>query len=209
MEYAKYLPSHIVLVNDKVVRKIANTINHEVIEFVEGLARHFIASSDSMVVPIYNFEYSFKKDAYGYEAYHYTYEMARLGKLSEIEQSVIDTVGDGHSVGITKPCALGRNAACQKHLDEAWEHYPKIMDFLGQVIEQRRYVDLHGGNIMVDENGDYKLIDIEGFMKYPLIGAHNEWIPYVHEKLHAAQTITVPLYERLPSANDVQLEGQL
>jgi hypothetical protein len=50
------------------------------------------------------------------------------------------------------------------------------MTFLEKVISLDRYHDLHGENVMMDNDGDFRLIDIDGFNNPPLSLPENNWI---------------------------------
>ena len=53
----------------------------------------------------------------------------------------------------------------------------RLAIFLDTVIRQNRYHDLHHGNVMLDADKNYRLIDVEGFQNdYPLNDKRNDWI---------------------------------
>jgi hypothetical protein len=58
-----------------------------------------------------------------------------------------------------------------------WKEYPKLMNFINTVFSQKRYTDIHSGNFMKDEDGEYRIIDLEGFSGgAPLNQPKNDWI---------------------------------
>jgi hypothetical protein len=53
--------------------------------------------------------------------------------------------------------------------------YPTLTAFLTKIIEQGKYWDIHAGNVLKDEDDNYRLIDLEGFIRTPLTHHKNEW----------------------------------
>jgi hypothetical protein len=94
----------------------------------------------------------------------------RLGILSETERDLIDRIGDLHD-------SYGRDACFREHEMYSGRHeYPMLFEFLKIVTQQQRYWDIHSGNILMDPEGNYRLIDLEGFLHTPLSQSGNEWI---------------------------------
>jgi hypothetical protein len=97
--------------------------------------------------------------------------MERLCILPPVERRLIDDCGNQLDY-------LGRgfwNKSSSEFKDKFKEH-PKLAEFISLVSNQSRYWDLHGGNVMIDLNEDYKLIDIEGFLNTPMELPENDWI---------------------------------
>jgi hypothetical protein len=190
MNYHKKLPSGIELISDTVVRKHATFPKDrvEAIEFMQAITLHLIVNPDPMIVPVYRFEYEgltiHDNYGYAYGTHSYSYDMKRLGLLSSHEEELIDLVEDNHSAGFEEPTKIHDKPARQKLLLHGWDKHKKLMEFLQTIINQDRYFDLHGGNIMKDEHDDFKLIDLEGFMKSPLFGEQNKWITTLRTGAH-------------------------
>ena len=173
IRYAKELREEITLVSQTRVRKETGTSQVDVLEFMQRLVMHFISNPDPTVVPVYSFEY-LDKSYYG--VHQYAYEMERLGELTRTEQKIIDLVGDQVSAGKSYPLEKSKNIKDADLLLRGWDKYPELMIFLKRILEQDRYHDLHGGNIMKNVNDEYRLIDLEGFISHPLLGNQNAWI---------------------------------
>src|SRR5579885_1526741 len=95
MKYANRLPpgKGVKLLDDGVtIRKTAHCSEEKTLIFMEAIANHFIAYPDPMVVPVYSFEILKKSRNESI----YTYDMMRLGILSEAERDLIDRIGDLH-----------------------------------------------------------------------------------------------------------------
>ncbi len=154
------------LVSDMVVRKAANA-GHESFEKIRALCNHFMRYPDPMVVPIYNFEL-IKTPKTAFDFYTYSYDMKRLGKLSRTEKDIINRA-DWHPVGIWKSDLI---------LSNALDNHPKLMRFLKRIVEEGRYRDLHGGNVLKNEQEEFCLIDIEGFDRggVPLSDPCYDWV---------------------------------
>jgi hypothetical protein len=56
------------------------------------------------------------------------------------------------------------------------KEYPDLAAFMDEVLRQGRYRDVHSGNFLKDEDGSYKIIDLEGFINTPLSRGDNDWI---------------------------------
>lgn len=169
IKYANRLPpgKGVQLLEDgETIRKTAHCSELKTLEFMEAIANHFIAYPDPMVVPVYRFEVIHKTR---HESV-YSYDMMRLGILSETERDLIDRVGDLHD-------SYGRDACFREHEMYSGRHeYPMLFEFLKIVTQQQRYWDIHSGNILMDPEGNYRLIDLEGFLHTPLDRTGNEWI---------------------------------
>lgn len=178
IHYNNYkLPDGLEYVGDGwTVRKTATCKGNETFEFIKTLCQRLIVHPDPMIVPVYSFKYL---GACADFSHKYQYDMRRLGDLSKEETETIWQVGDAWRAGssdptrifVPKPVFEGYIPA-----DKAWEKYPKLMHFLQEVIKLDRYHDLHGENVMMDEDENYRLIDVEGFLNPPLARPSNAWI---------------------------------
>lgn len=134
------------------------------LQMFEKVINHFINHPNEMVVPVYNYIY------YGYNSDHkYSYEMDMLLPLNYEEKDIIDTFADSLSWNFDT-CkyyysfeeVLTQNNRMQTIVSKQ-KDYSDLFTFIKQVVDNAMYIDLHGGNIMIDTNDQYKLIDIEGF----------------------------------------------
>jgi hypothetical protein len=149
------------------VRKLCTTSTHEAWTFMGRLLRYLKAHPDPMIVPILDFQ----EGGYANGAYRYQYDMVGMGMLSSTEKRIIETTRvEWHiykrlpSQSYTEIAMFGRR------------EYPQLMQFLEQVCQQDRYGDLHEGNVMVDHDYSYRLVDVEGFLHYPLNHPRHDWI---------------------------------
>lgn len=157
------LGHNIELINNTIVQKTVALPSEKAIVFMKAIVEHFIRNPDPMVVPLYSFNI-FKKT--------YSYTMMRLGILSKKEEELIDFVGDMQD-------SYGAGACLQNKPYPNSEEYPELFDFLKTVTLQQRYWDIQSGNILMDSDGHYRLIDIEGFLNTPLDQSSNDWISRV------------------------------
>lgn len=133
-------------------------------EFMTACINHFIKHPDPLVVLVSNFK-KLKKQTY-------TYDMVRLNSLSLEEEKLIDWVGDlDFDYGATMVIPY-----IDSKMPMTRTHFPILMDFLDQVYSKNHYHDIHGGNVMIDNYGNYKLVDLEGFVNAPLSNRVNNWI---------------------------------
>lgn len=160
------------LVNDQVVRKEYGFSDKESFNLVQRLCNHFINHPDPMVVPVLRFEVleDSEKNNQRFGTFKYAYEMKRLFMLSHEEKDIIETcIRSYFNSSLNKDNPDAR-------VQLAWKNNSKLVEFMKTVLEQGRYNDLHSGNFLKDENEDYKIIDLEGFMRYPANGQQNDWI---------------------------------
>lgn len=146
----KELPKQLSFLDNLIVRKHAS-ISKLRFEKFQSIIKSLINSPIYNVVPIYKFEII--SDAI--EEVQYYYDMKRLYPLEHEEKLIINS--------------------CEDNLFQPWEDeiklislgkekYPNLIKFLSEVIKDLHYKDLHGGNVMKDEIGNYLLIDVEGFI---------------------------------------------
>jgi hypothetical protein len=178
IKYATRLPpgKSVQLLNDGVIRKIEHCSMEKTMEFMEALIKHFIAYPDPMVVPIYDFQTLTRKR----NEYSYSYDMMRLGILTSEERRFIDLVGDmTDKYGKDAFMYEASDYLTSQHdydLNRGNLEFPKLYDFLKTVVELDRYHDIHSGNILMDLEENYRLIDLEGFQVTPLSDPRNDWI---------------------------------
>lgn len=148
--------------NQSRVRKTAYTGLKCHLLFMKALCKRLIDNPDPLIVEVY----SFKELPNAFGNYKYQYDMKAMGMLSEAEKRVVNMVSKYCEPGDAMPTDLA-------DINLAWKKHPAIMTFLQKVLFQNRYFDIHDGNIMIDENEEYKLVDLEGF-----IGSSqdNKWV---------------------------------
>src|SRR5574338_467679 len=162
LNYAKRMPPNKpveILENGNVRKKLVNR-NPDWMKYMKALLNHFTKHPEPYVVPIYDYQILDESS--------YQYDMMRCGLLTDDERSFISIVGDLHD--------RYKIAACQVQDAELLQYkdkYPKLFQFLQMIVEQDRYWDIHSGNILMNEDGEYCLIDLEGYMRLPLLQAAN------------------------------------
>jgi hypothetical protein len=99
--------------------------------------------------------------------------MRRLGILNNHERHIVDMAGSCHY----KYGADAYQVWCDTVTYDSYAHeYPELFSFLKKILKIDRYFDLHSGNVMIDEEENYRLVDIEGFIRTPLELRCNDWI---------------------------------
>ena len=118
---------------------------------------------DPLVVPVYSFLSKVEiEPAPGRSgSYSYQYDMMRCGILPVDQRDFVCEVGDSHEL-------YGRRVF-EKDAELRYKSdlYPELACFLEEVIFRGEYWDLHSGNVMFNEDGEYVLIDMEGFVREP------------------------------------------
>lgn len=166
LKYADQLPFKLELITDSVVKKNGRYSLIESIDQTRQIVKHFIRHPDPMVVPVYEW-FEGSKDPKGWFTYSYT--MKRLCVLSEMERRII-----AHCIFLYEKNFSMENTECLLKMGR--KVYPTLEPFMEEVISQGRYVDLHNGNFLKDETGAYKIIDVEGFLKFPYDTRDLSWI---------------------------------
>ena len=136
------------------VRKTGYASMLETLVFMKTLCNYLIKNPDPTIVPVYAFE------DYGWQSsgsYMYTYDMERMYSLSRSEKDIINRL-------------LDYNVLC-----DATNSHPELISFIKTIIQLKRYTDINSGNIMLDAEGQYRLIDLESFFHAPLNHPQNLW----------------------------------
>ena len=152
------------LVNDRVVRKEAQFSTRESFEWIRGLVLHLLANPNPMVVPLYRFEVMEEtpsKNNSHWGTYRYAYEMMRLPMLSREEKSLITAM-------IQRKYQLDNYS--DPVIKDGQRDLPELFAFMKRVLDDGYYTDLHDNNFLKDEEGNYRIIDLEGFGSYPGLG---------------------------------------
>jgi hypothetical protein len=161
--------------NGRIIRKVAGYSNLDALCFVKRLCQHFIRHPDPTVVPVLDFQdlgWQIDTDNF-FGFYMYSYDMLALQDLSDHEKILIDKVKDHWFMDKEFPADAKTESILM-----GWHNHPELMTFLQSTMELGRYLDLHSGNIMADQDGHYRLIDIEGFLTYPLNDPKHVWISH-------------------------------
>jgi hypothetical protein len=160
------------LLDDNIILKEAKLGTKESWECFLTIIQHFMSNQDPTVVPVYTFEVlSAPKDPearWGVE-YTYRYTMKRLAMLDESEKQLIEDMYDASIYP-------GRPERYKERLDKNSKEHPELVKFMSTVLSLGRYRDVHRGNFLKDEDGSYKIIDLEGFIFTPLGRTENNWL---------------------------------
>lgn len=156
IKYPHNLPTLLKYVKQDRIRKTGYTSLQSTVDFVQNLCQSLIEKPDPLIVPIYAFKYKGYNSNNGYHSY--TYDMMALGIISEQEKNIINHVSDRWDRWKEIPSKTRE----QRTLD-GWINHRPLMQFLDKVIKDNKYYDLHSGNIMIDLDENYRLIDLEGF----------------------------------------------
>jgi hypothetical protein len=89
----------------------------------------------------------------------YSYEMPLMANLLESEKDLISLLSESEEYASLKRQYRYKIYRLKKK-------HPKLFHFLKRVMSWGVYNDLHSDNVMKDQYGNYKLIDIEGFSFY-------------------------------------------
>lgn len=180
IKYSHLLPQHIELIDDITVRKTGLASSDNALKYYQAVVNHFINYPDPMVVPVSNFQ-NYGKQSNG--CYQYSYDMMRMYILSEEEKNIIRDYYFDYDI---QDLVIYQGVTRSRDLDI--KNYSDIFSFLKKVYIDDRYNDLHNGNIMRNEIGDYRLIDLEGFSCYEfdLTDPSNAWIKVAKEQNEAA-----------------------
>lgn len=162
IKYSESLPYGLEIISDSVVKKTAECSLIESYIQCQRIINHFIKNPDPLVVPVYDCQ---PLGLVGDKWYSYSYTMKRLGILSEEEKRLISLCVSFDS---TRKSYLTRKPELIKEFELAKEALPTMYSFMSEVLSQSRYKDLHPGNFLKDEFDDYKIIDLEGFLVYPV-----------------------------------------
>lgn len=153
--------------NQMRVRKTARSSMKSNFQFMKALCNHLINNPDQMIVPVYSFEVLEDDNR---NQFRYSYDMMAMGMLSREDKDIVNLIScrvDHYGQTPDDP---------DPNIRSCWDRRPELMCFLDKLVRMNRYFDLHDGNIMIDHEENYKVIDLEGFIRYPLSDRHNDWI---------------------------------
>lgn len=157
------------VISDRVIRKQAYSSTRLGFETIQALCQHFMRQPHPSVVPIYDFQAEVVPES-KWDAHRYHYDMMRMGALDQEEKWMISRVTDNWWRHHQEPDR-------ERYFNQFRGAYNKLVDFLQQIMLEGRYLDLHNGNIMKDEDDQYRLIDLEGFSIFnPMTDPRNDWL---------------------------------
>lgn len=164
LRYATRLPlgKPVELLDNGNILKTGHAVSDAWMELMTILLDKVIEEKPSHVVPVYSYKVL--------DSNRYQYEMMRCGILTPSERELINTVGNLHDRHGTK--------ACEQELYDLQfysKQHPKLFEFLKMIVAENKYWDIHSGNILMNEDKEYCLIDLEGFILNP-DKCSNDWI---------------------------------
>lgn len=165
--YSLHLPYGLKYIAPNIIRKEAILGSETNLRFMEALCTHLINHPDPMVVPVYDFQIGHCRGG----EYHYYYDMQTLLSLYPEEKRLVNWCDDAYDKDKILP---SQNP--EERIAQGWSEWPPLMQFIDKWIALRRHQDIHDGNIMIDENDCYKLVDLEGFIHHPWDDPINDWI---------------------------------
>lgn len=180
--FDKFLPfkGGIKLLSEYEVRKTARVGSKSIRNDMAKVVKWSSSKFNTIAVPAYNFKEL--RDYGGF--YEYSYDMPRLGRLNKEQKNIVRSVtsclyGCWDYPGVN-PFNLDNNWDCpskdpfnpdnlseseKSFMDESWSNHRDLMMLLLKVHKENRYHDLHEGNVMIyPDDGDPRLIDLEGFI---------------------------------------------
>lgn len=159
----------ITLVSDTIVRKEASYGSQNAFEWIQKLTNHLIANPDPMVVPVYKFEVLEIKQPNGsrWGTFRYAYEMKRLFMLDRAEKQLINDIIRADNY---RPVDRVHHSP---EITRGWRELPQLMEFMNRVLSDKLYTDIHNNNFLKDDDGSYRIIDLEGFSEYPGLGKYS------------------------------------
>jgi hypothetical protein len=175
IKYAHRLPpgKPVKVLSDGVIRKTVVQAMPQIMAFMQRLCNHFISYPDPLVVPVYSFK--ILEDRKNYYC-TYSYDMMRLGILSPDERRLIDRIGDLTDFHGKNSFLFLNQDLSVLDIKKELNNYPKLSLFLKTVVEDNKYFDVHSGNILMDFEGQYRLVDLEGFYRSEYYKTNYDWI---------------------------------
>lgn len=169
INYANRLPpgKPVELLDNGLIRKTGMAHHYEHMEILDAVLKHFIKHPAPNVVPVYDYQVT-KKD----NAYHYYYDMMRCGILPRNQRNFVDLFRGRYELYHNEIFSGDKESLLFGH-----NQFPLLFDWLKGIALENRYWDIHSGNVMFNEDGEYVLIDLEGFVwARPLSNEKNNWI---------------------------------
>lgn len=166
-DYINNLPFNVKKLDGNRVRKTTRCSMLETIIFMEKLCSYLIKNPDPTIVPVYDFCYCGRiTDG----THQYEYEMEQLYQLPRDEKRIVDAASDDWYDSGFYPSQSKIEIVVASQTE-----YPDLFNFLESITRLGRYTDLHSGNLMLDRDGNYRLVDLESFFHTPLDHYKNRW----------------------------------
>jgi hypothetical protein len=165
--YPSHLPYGLEYVDRHTIRKTATLSRLENVKFLEILCNHLILHPDPEIVPVFDFKYIGPK----YGSYEYSYDMRALMTLSPSEKRLVNRADSQYDRYGILP-----SQSDDEVIVKGWSEWLPLMQFIEKWMVLKRHRDIHDGNIMIDEEDNYLLVDLEGFIHSPLEDPVNSWI---------------------------------
>ena len=169
--YPHKLQTNLKYLDRNTIRKTAVCSIENTVNFVEKLCQHLMVRPDPDIVPIY----SFKRLGTNHKTYKYQYDMQAMLMLTTEERQAIMACVD---LWEENECYPSNWQSSKYKFDEmmlGWAQYPELMRFMDRLYKENRYHDIHDGNIMIDEQDNYRIIDLEGYIYHDLNDPMNDW----------------------------------
>jgi hypothetical protein len=159
--FPKNLPHNIEYLDDNTrVRKTGYASKHETVLGMQVICNDLIKKPDPTVVPVYAFDDCGRQTS---GIYKYTYDMQTLRNITSYEKKIIRVAADDFlERGIFPSESHSETIVCAR------KSYLTLIEFLEKVMQLNRYDDINDGNIMMDYDGNYRLIDLESFLHFRL-----------------------------------------
>jgi hypothetical protein len=166
-KYPQSLQFNLKYLDDHTIRKNGGASIEFNRQFMEILFTHLMIHPEPMVVPVYDFQILDNKGG----VFHYQYDMKALLMLHAEEKRLVNRSFNRYEMYGELP-----SRSEDTIIQQGWQDWPNLLRFMEQWILLGRHLDIHDGNIMIDENDQYKLVDIEGFIHHPIDDPINDWI---------------------------------
>lgn len=147
---------YIVEVDNFRILKRAECSTEKTYTFMKAICESLIRSPNPSIVPVLSFHTVSK----GFFHFRYNYLMQKLNPLSSFEKSVIEVwsgINDDDREDIPKYTPEQSDAISLA----GQEQCPKLLKLMDEW--RWTYWDFHAGNVMKDDDGEYRIIDLEGF----------------------------------------------
>lgn len=140
------------LVNQYTVRKIYK-LRKSIFNKLSLVINNIMAKKPYQVAKVYRFQAIDVCNRFN--SVSYFYDMQRLYPLTPQEYAIVNSCSDNLNTKWENDCPL---------IKLGKEKYPELINFFNYVEKELKYKDLHAGNVMKDKSGNFKLIDLEGFI---------------------------------------------
>lgn len=148
---------YIIEIDNSRILKRAECSSESTFAYMQALCEHLIRTPHPEIVPVLSFHTVSK----GFFHYRYNYTMQKMNHLSNFEKSVIHIWSGINDVADSVTPKKYTEEEAESITKAGLEYCPKLVNLMEDW--QHLYFDIHAGNIMKDDDGEYRLIDLEGF----------------------------------------------